>query len=65
MSEEVHAWDDERRDAIDRIADRCTKDGVTTVQDIVAAIVKGLGTEIRPLVHIAFVLSPSKKSRQS
>lgn len=52
------AWDDERRDAIDRIHYRCKAAGITKASEVVKAIVDGLATEMRPLVAIEFEVSP-------
>lgn len=51
-TEQDLAFDDERRDAIDRIHARCKRDGITKSSDIVRAITSGLATEMRPLVEV-------------
>lgn len=50
--EETLAHDDERRDAIDRIHERCKRDGITKASEVVRAIVNGLASEMRPLIEV-------------
>ena len=58
MDEATLAFEDERRDAIDRIWARCRRAGITAASAVVSAIVSGLATEMRPLVVVRLRRGP-------
>jgi hypothetical protein len=60
MVESDLAWSDERRDAIDRIAERCAQRGITDCQEVVAAIRDGLAGEMRPLIEVEILIGTGR-----